>query len=171
MDGSNVGRPAQAICGDDVEALITVCVLGMCVAFFLLAGHFPELVADPGGLALFPRIVAVVTGAASLAFLIQLLVRRQLRSRNPAGLLHTTGTWVREHRQEILSFALVGALPFGISWLGFIPAIAVFTASLLLVFRVALIPLALTTVFTTAGIYAAYALALGAVLPVGRLWN
>jgi putative tricarboxylic transport membrane protein len=154
-----------------VEALIAACVLGMCIVFYLLAGHFPELVADPGGLALFPRIVAVVTGAASLAFLIQLLVRRQLQARKPARSFGAAGAWIRERRQEILSFALVGALPFGINWLGFIPAIAVFTASLLLVFRVTLIPLVLTTVFTAAGVYAAYALALGAVLPVGRLWN
>jgi hypothetical protein len=76
---------------------------------------------------------------------------------------------LRNRRPELVIFAFVGLLPFAIQALGFVAAIFLFTALVLVASRVRPIPLALTTILTTAGIYIAYAIMLGAVLPTGYL--
>ncbi len=143
--------------------------LVMSTLFFALAGQFPQLAADPGGLALFPRMTAVLTGTASAAFLVQALLRTaprlQARQRAPGSI----SGFLENRRVELATFAFVGLLPFAIQALGFMAAIFVFTAVVLAVSRVRLLPLALTTILTTAGIYVAYAILLGAVLPAGYL--
>jgi hypothetical protein len=74
-------------------------------------------------------------------------------------------------RVEVASFAVVGLLPFAIQWIGFIAAVGIFTVLMLVISRVRLLPLTITAVLTTAGIYVAYAVVLGAVLPSGQLWD
>jgi hypothetical protein len=153
-----------------VEIVIAAGALAMSALFFVLAGQFPKLAADPGGLALFPRIVAAVTGLASAAFFVQAVLRRapllshtfRPASLSVAGLLDGRGV-------AVAIFAFVLLLPFAIQALGFVAAIFVFTTLVLAVSRVKLIPLALTTVLTTVAIYIAYAIILGAVLPSGYL--
>jgi len=144
----------------------------MSALFFVLAGQFPVLLADPGGLSLFPRAVAVLTGLASAIFLIQ-----SLRSRTASFTFLSSASrqsverWLVTHHTAIASFVLVGLLPFAIQWLGFVAAIGLFTVLMLGVSRVRLVPLAMTAVLTTAGIYLAYAIVLGAILPAGKLWE
>jgi hypothetical protein len=153
-----------------VELLIAVGALAMSALFFVLAGRFPSLAADPGGLALFPRIVAVFTGLASAAFVIQ-VIRRCTVGRPLEVTLRAAGAWFAQRRVEVVSFAVVGFLPFAIQWIGFTAAIGVFTVLLLVISRVRLFPLAITALLTTAGVYVAYAIVLGAVLPAGQLWD
>ena len=143
----------------------------MSALFFVLAGRFPSLAADPGGLALFPRIVAVFTGLASAAFVIQVLRRRNVGRPQLEGTLRAAGAWFAQRRVEVVSFAVVGLLPFAIQWIGFTAAIGVFTVLLLVISRVRPFPLALTALLTTVGVYVAYAIVLGAVLPAGQLWD
>lgn len=154
-----------------MELLIAAGALAMSALFFVLAGRFPSLAADPGGLSLFPRIVAAFTGLASAAFLIQAIRRRDAYRPHVEGALHSVGTWLMYRRVEVASFALVGLLPFAIQWIGFIAAIGIFTVLMLVVSRVRLFPLTLTALLTTAGIYVAYAVVLGAILPNGELWE
>ena len=157
--------------GDAVELLIAAGALAMSALFFVLAGQFPSLAADPGGLSLFPRIVAAFTGLASAAFLIQAIRRRAAYRPHLAAALPSAGTWLRYRRVEVASFTLVGLLPFAIQWIGFVAAVGTFTVLLLVVSRVRLLPLTLTAFLTTAGIYVAYAVVLGAILPIGELWD
>lgn len=145
--------------------------LVMSVLFFINAGQFPELAADPGGLALFPRITAVLTGTASAAFLVQALLRSAPLWRDRQRTANSISSFVKDRRLELVTFAFVGLLPFAIQALGFVAAIFVFTALVLAVSRIRLLPLALTTILTTAGIYIAYAIILGAVLPTGYLMH
>ena len=154
-----------------MELVIAAGALAMSALFFVLAGRFPELAADPGGLTLFPRIVAVLTGAASAAFLFQSLLPRTAARQENGSAITSPVAWLRDRRLEVITFTLVGLLPFSIQWFGFIAAVCIFTALILMTSRVRWLPMLLTTLLTTAGIYIAYAIVLGAVLPVGRLWN
>jgi hypothetical protein len=143
----------------------------MSALFFVLAGSFPSLAADPGGLSLFPRIVAAFTGLASAAFLFQAIRRRSADRPHVEVTRHRAGKWLMRRRVEVASFAVVGLLPFAIQWIGFIAAVGIFTVLMLVISRVRLLPLTITAVLTTAGIYVAYAVVLGAVLPSGQLWD
>lgn len=154
-----------------METLIAAGVLAMSALFFALAGSFPELVADPGGLALFPRTVAVFAGAASAAFLIQVFLRRAPTGYRWGATSGSASAWLRAHRVEVLSFALVGLLPFLIEWFGFVAAVGIFSVLILAVSGIRFLPLALTASLTTAGVYVGYAVVLGATLPRGSLWD
>jgi hypothetical protein len=160
-----VGREAA------VDIVIAAAALAMSTLFYILAGDFPHLAADPGGLALFPRVVAVIAGVASAAFLVQAFLRRQPRAGARALLAMSLARALKERRLELMTFALVGLLPFAIQALGFNAAMFVFTALVLAAARVPLIPLAATTALTTAGIYVAYAIILGAHLPTSQLFD
>jgi Tripartite tricarboxylate transporter TctB family len=153
-----------------VELVIVVGAFAMSILFFVLAGRFPSLAADPGGLSLFPRMVAVFTGLASAAFLAQ-AIRRIADRPHLEGTVHSAGKWLMQRRVEMASFAVVGLLPFAIQWLGFVAAVGIFTVLMLVISRVRLFPLTITALLTTAGIYVAYAIVLGAVLPNGQFWD
>jgi hypothetical protein len=152
-----------------MDVVIASGALAMSALFFVMAGQFPHLAADPGGLALFPRITAAVTGAASAAFLVQAVARTAPHWRDWQGTPEAISSFLKNRRLELVTFVLVGLLPFAIQALGFVPAIFIFAALVLAASRIRLLPLALTAILTTAGIYLAYAILLGAVLPTGYL--
>jgi hypothetical protein len=154
-----------------MDGVLATGTLALSALFFVLAGQFPHLAADPGGLALFPRVAAVLTGTASAAILVQALLRNAPRLRGRQWAPNSIADFLKNRRVELATFAFVALLPFAIQALGFVVAIFVFTAAVLAASRVRPLQLALTTILTTAGIYIAYAIVLGAVLPNGYLFQ
>jgi len=154
-----------------MTVFLAAIALAMSVGAFVLAADFPHLSADPGGLALFPRIVAAVTGVASV-----LVIAQTLWARHAAGVATAHGpirpaAWVREHKDQILLFGLVFLLPIGIETIGFNAAVFIFTYLTMLVLRTKAFTAIVASVAITAAIYIAYAVLLQAVLPAGSLFS
>jgi len=146
-------------------SIIALLALGLSATFFYVAGSFPHLAADPGGPALFPRIAALITAAASIGVLIQEVGKRRLLARENASMFQS----VRFDREQFLVFGTVAALPFGIQYVGFVAATFGFALIILLGLRVRPVSAAIASSLTAAGLYVAYAIILGAVLPSGQL--
>lgn len=153
-----------------MDLLIAAVVLAVSTLFYVLAGDFPRMAADPGGLALFPRAVAAATGLASAAILVQGLIRRQIFPAGAGALLAGLPDAVRTHRLALVTFLLVLLFPFAITAFGFVAAVAIFSTLVLVASGLPMIKVAVTAVLTTVGIYVAYALILGAILPTGYLF-
>jgi putative tricarboxylic transport membrane protein len=159
-----------------VDLVIAGAVLAMSTVFFVLAGDFPRIAADPGGLALFPRAVAAITGAASAVLMLQIALRRLRAPRPVVGggafdpAAHV-GAFLRANGFALVTFLLVVLFPFAISAFGFVAAVALFSTLVLAASRLPPFVVAATAVLTTVGIYVAYALVLGAILPSGYLFQ
>jgi len=142
---------------------IALVTLGLSITFFFVAGSFPHLAADPGGPALFPRVVAVITAAACIAVLFQefahlRLIRGEVRLRLP-----------RVRREQLLVFGAVAALPFAIKYIGFVAATFGFALFVLKGLGIRWLNALLASVVTAGMLYVAYAVILGAILPAGQL--
>ena len=153
--------------------IIAVAVLFMSVLFFGLSFEFPRLAADPGGPALYPRIVAVVTAIACVMYGVQYLLSRKPEPSAKEESKAISDWWsaAAADKFKILSFAFVILLPALIQVIGFVPAIFLFVFALMALSGVGLIRSLITAALGCAGIYAGYAWALGAVLPKGFLFG
>lgn len=143
--------------------IIALAALGLGITFFFVAGSFPHLAADPGGPALFPRIAALVTAAAAVGVVIQEAGRWWEAGRVGERRLS------RVRHPKVLVFVAVAALPFAISYLGFVAGTFGFALFVLLGLGVRWIHAALASALTAGALYVAYVLILGAVLPAGQL--
>jgi putative tricarboxylic transport membrane protein len=151
--------------------LVTITALAMSIVFFVVAGSFPSLAADPGGPALFPRIAAAITGTACILYCIQVYATRRTTLGSFVEELPRRLLAVIERRAQLASFALILFLPFAIAAVGFVLATLAFVVALMLISGISLFRTLITAVIVTAFIYAGYALLLGAVLPRGYLWS
>ena len=143
--------------------IIAVAALGLSVTFFFVAGSFPHLAADPGGPALFPRVTALITAAASIGVLLQ--EANKWRLNGGARRLR----FPRVSHQQLLVFAAVAALPFAINYLGFVVGTFGFVLFVLVALGVRWVYAILASTVTAGALYIAYAIILGAVLPAGYL--
>lgn len=156
------------------EWLIATLALVMSGVFFHVAGSFPRLTADPGGAALFPRIVAIFTGTMA-AILIGRLVLEDPTFRT---LRQTVGQWrfPRDGNGELFLRSAVGialsiAYPYFVIKAGFIAASVVFIMLLMTLYRVSLlvsVPFALVIGYA---IYFLFNQLLGAYVPEGQWFS
>lgn len=152
-----------------MEIIIALVCLAISTTALVLGTSMPQLEADPGGPALFPSIVAVITGLACLVFIAKRFSLKALRKK--AGDLNKFIPWVQKQRIAIALFGLVILLPFMIDFLGFVVATFAFTLTALLVSGLRLIRSVVTSVLVAAGVYGIYAIVLGAILPTGLLFT
>ncbi|WP_316980398.1 tripartite tricarboxylate transporter TctB family protein [Shumkonia mesophila] len=153
--------------------IVALVAFSMSVVFFGITFEFPHLAADPGGPALYPRIVAVVTGFACALYGVQHLVTRKPVSPSK-GRRGTAADWwsaAIADKTKIFSFALVILLPAAIDVVGFAGATFLFVIILMMISGVNLVRSMITAVLSSAGVYAGYAWVLGAVLPKGFLFE
>ena len=157
------------------EWLIGVSALIISIVFIINSFTFPEIVADPGGLALFPRALSVITGSAASVLIGQLIWRAY--GTNP---LKTAWLWVYGIfypipdgraktilvRQTIYLFFLSAFFPWVILKAGFILATSLFAYSLLSIFGTGKLKNLFFSVVVTAVIYFFFVYLIGA--PVSR---
>jgi hypothetical protein len=152
-----------------MDIILTLGTLAFCVAMGVLALQLPQLAADPGGPAIFPLAMAVMTGGACLILLWQRW--RAARSERAASepMANALLASAREHTRPLGVIVLVLAFPFAIEWIGFTPAVLLFTFLIMLVSGKSLLATTVASVLMTVGVYVAYVVVLGAVLPRGEL--
>jgi hypothetical protein len=154
-----------------MEIVLLLGTLAASIVVAVLSTGLPQLAADPGGPGLFPMAAAVVTGAASAILLAQRLFAQVAAVASGGGdaLAPRILSNARANIRPLGVVVLVLLFPLGIEWIGFTEAVLVFSFLALFVSGKSLGVSSVVSVLIAAGVYVAYALILGAVLPEGEL--
>ena len=154
-----------------MEMFLLVATLALSVGIGWMSRSLPQLAADPGGPGLFPFAAACVTGVACLLLMGQRLFAevRVARTQTARAMVSNAFAQSRAKARQWGVVLLVLVFPLMIDWIGFVAAVFLFGFSTLLVSGKQLATAALASVLITAGVYVAYAMILGAVLPRGQL--
>lgn len=154
-----------------MELFLLWVTLALSVAMGGLSFQLPQLAADPGGPSLFPLAAASITGLACVLLIGQRLffATRAASSFNFRDTVQNLVTQARQNTRQLGTIVLVLAYPLGIEWLGFIAATLLFSFLVLVTSGKRLVIATMASVLITVGIYIAYAIVLGAVLPQGEL--
>jgi len=154
-----------------MELFLLLATLALSVAMGGFSLQLPQLAADPGGPSLFPLAAASITGLACVL----LIGQRLFFATRPAGSFNFRDTvqnlvaQARQNSRQLGTIVLVLAYPLGIDWLGFVAATLLFSFLVLVTSGKSLAIAIIASMLITAGIYVAYAIVLGAVLPQGQL--
>ena len=143
------------------------------VVFFAISFSFPVVSADPGGLALFPRIAAVLTGVSCAGLLASLAMRRgsaaaalqtvarffvTLRESSPGGF---------EVRRTTIVLALCALYPLIVLKFGFFLGSLVFSFVLVLFYRGNLVQAAILSLVLAVVLQMFFVTLLGVFVPPG----
>jgi len=154
-----------------MELFLLLATLALSVAMGGLSLQLPQLAADPGGPSLFPLAAAGVTGLACVL----LIGQRLFFTAGPANSFNLRDTvqnlvaQARANSRQLGVIVLVLAYPLGIDWFGFVAATFLFSFLVLLTSGKSFVIAIVVSLIITAGLYVAYAIVLGAVLPEGQL--
>jgi hypothetical protein len=142
------------------------------IVFFLISFSFPEVSADPGGLALFPRIAAVLTGVSSAGLLASLVMRG-----GSAAALQTVArffvNWREsssegfEIRRTTIILALCALYPLIVLKFGFFLGSLVFSFVLVLFYRGTMVQAAILSLVLAVALQLFFATLLGVFVPPG----
>jgi hypothetical protein len=154
-----------------MEMILLVATLAASAVIGVVSLQLPQLAADPGGPGLFPLAMAVMTGGACVLLIGQKLLAPAQGSAaaGRAGTAQRIRETVTANARQLGVIVLVLVFPLGIEWIGFTPAVLLFTFLTLWVSGKSLLTTGVTSALITAGVYVAYVLVLGAVLPQGEL--
>jgi len=159
------------------EWIIVVFSLVMCVVFFLMTFALPEIPVDPGGIALFPRIVIGVLGISALALLVTLVKRG---SEYSASLIPSIRefweAWKRgaNDEQSLLKRRMTYTIFLSVIYPWFILKIGFLFSTLLYVFlltklyRTKTVASVAFSLIVTGVVYGFFILALDAYVPPGK---
>ena len=155
------------------EWIIGLFGLVVSVVFFAISFSFPEVNADPGGLALFPRIAAVLTGVSCAGLLAGLV----MRSGSAAAALQTVArffvNWREsspggfEVRRTTIVLALCALYPLIVLKVGFFLGSLVFSFVLVLFYRGTLVQAAILSLVLAVVLQLFFATLLGVFVPPG----
>ena len=161
------------------EWIISVTALIMSVAFFVTTFSFPSLPADPGGLALFPRILCAIAAAFSMILIGQLYFRARSGQGTAMAFLKSFlhDAWRRgsggEAAAQMRRMSLVIVFSILYPWLiiraGFVIATAVYSFVLMRLFNTRALPSAVLSTFMAVALYLFFARLLEAYVPAG-IW-
>ena len=155
------------------ELIIGTSALVASITFFVISFSFPTVTADPGGLALFPRMAAILTGISSTLFLIKLAAEHRtfapvVRTLNRFFiLLLGAGTEARDLRRSIFVFALSATYPIAILKVGFLLASFAFSFILVLTYRGKIIAALILSLCLAIGLNVFFVSLLGVTVPSG----
>lgn len=159
------------------EWIITIIALVISIVFFILSFDFPQLPGDPGGGALFPRTLSVITGAAAI-FLVVRLIRRP--SSDTPGPLESLGTfyglWRKgtgdeasvTARRMVYVFIFSIAYPWFIVKMGFLLSTGIYVFILMKLFRTKTLSSLVLSCITAFGLYFFFIKVLEAYVPPGE---
>lgn len=143
------------------EGTIAVLVIAISATFFAFSFGFPHMRGDPGGGALWPRIMALSAGGGSL----WLLVRRVYEARRAAVVPPPQPI----DRQTLAIIAASIAYPIAIVVIGFALATLLFVAVLMMILRARPLQVLIFAPLLTAFLYGFFVFLLEAVVPRGIL--
>jgi putative tricarboxylic transport membrane protein len=157
-----------------------VCILSLLVSviFFIITFSFPQINADPGGLALFPRVFCVFTGGGSLLLVISLLKHPTSRAGVTEALGKFRAVWRKDAFDRASSltrlttyiFVLSVIYPAVIVLIGFLTATIAYIFFLMKLLRTKTLISLAYSVILGGGLYFIFATILEVYLPVGILF-
>lgn len=155
------------------EWIVVLFSLVMCVVFFFTTFTFPKIVSDPGGMALFPRIVIGILGISSLALLVTLVKRG---SEYSATIKEFWEAWKRgaNDEQSMLKRRLTYTIflsmiyPWFILKIGFLVSTLLFVFLLTKLYRTKTVISVVFSIIVTGIVYGFFILALDAYVPSGE---
>ncbi len=158
------------------EWIIVIIALVISVVFFTITFTFPQLPGDPGGGALFPRTLCVITGIAAIFLVVQLI--RRLSSDTPSpleSLRKLCGLWRKGTRDEAsvtarrIVYVFISSIvyPWFIVKMGFLLSTGVYVFILMKLFRTKTITSVILSSITAFGLYFFFIKVLKAYVPPG----
>jgi putative tricarboxylic transport membrane protein len=155
------------------ELLIGTSALVASIIFFAISFTFPAVTADPGGLALFPRMAAILTGTSSIFFLVRLAAEH--RSFDPViqtlnrflVLFLGAGMESNDLRRSIFVFALSAMYPIAILKIGFLLASFAFSFILVVTYRGAILAALILSLCLAVGLNLFFVSLMGLTVPSG----
>ena len=158
------------------EWIIAIAALLISIVFFAMTFTFPTLPGDPGGGALFPRVLSIITGVAAV-FLVVGLVRRHLADAySPVeSLKKFWGTWKKgtDDEPSIIARRMTYVFIFSIlyPWFmvraGFLLATGAYVFLLMKLFRTKTVTSAVLSIITALGLHFFFIKVLEAYVPPG----
>ena len=159
------------------EWIIVLLSLLVCIVFFALTFAFPIISADPGGMALFPRIVIGVLGISALTLLVGLVKKR---SKYSSGFIPSIKKfweiWTGESNDEQsllkrrLTFTILLSViyPLFIVKIGFLFSTFLFVFLLTKLYKTKNVASVVFSLVVTGVVYGFFILALDAYVPPGK---
>lgn len=158
------------------EWIIVIIALVISVVFFTITFTFPQLPGDPGGGALFPRILCVITGTAAIFLVVQLIRRPSSDTPSPLESLRKfCGLWRKgtgdepsvTARRIVYVFISSIVYPWFIVKMGFLLSTGVYVFILMKLFRTKTITSVILSSITAFGLYFFFIKVLEAYVPPG----
>jgi hypothetical protein len=150
----------------------TVCLVTLVVSsvFFALTFGFPHISADPGGMALFPRLASGAAGLAAALILARGLLQSGVRSAEPGWSTQAPFSLrlKRVARQRTTrAIALSVVYPWFIIKIGFVIATTIYVFLLMKLFQTRAIAAVLYALTVAVGLYIVFVHVLEAYVPPG----
>jgi hypothetical protein len=159
------------------EWIIVIIALVISVVFFTITFTFPQLPGDPGGGALFPRTLSVITGAAAIFLVVRLIRRPSSDTTNTPleSLRKFCGLWRKgtvdepsvAARRMTYVFIFSIAYPWFIVKMGFLLSTGVYVFILMKLFRTKTITSVILSSITAFVLYFFFIKVLEAYVPPG----
>jgi hypothetical protein len=150
----------------------------ICVIFFPMTFYFPHIPSDPGGMALFPRVVMAILVCSVGVFIVGL--SRGHVKKTPIIQLHSLGWMLKEFHKAadnselalkkrlVYVIILSVAYPWFISKMGFAISTLIYVIFLMKLYNTRTITCLLYSIIVTGVVYAFFIFALGAYVPPGE---
>jgi len=154
-----------------MESLTILLSIAFSAMIGFLALSLPELMADPGGPKLFPLTVSIMILSSCFLLVLQRLILNRGHIRISKGYIKPTVLirLIRKYATQGCVIILVFLFPLAIQWIGFMPAILIFSFTTMFVSGKSLFASLIAAIAITVSTYIAYVVVLGAVLPKGEL--
>ncbi len=158
------------------ELTIAIAALLISIVFFAMTFTFPTLPGDPGGGALFPRILCIITGAAAVFLVVGLVRKHRADPRSPVeSLKKFWGTWKKgtDDEASMITRRMTGVFIFSIvyPWFmvraGFLLSTGVYVFLLMKLFRTKTVTSVVLSLITALGLYFFFIKVLEAYVPPG----
>lgn len=161
------------------EWIISLFAFIVSLVFFVQTFTFPHVNADPGGLALFPRVFSIFTGLSALFLMISLSKHtaenphRYVSLNNLRTLCKkfTSGITPLLMRNTFYSIILCLIFPALIVMIGFLSSTIIFVFVLMKILGSKLLNSTLYSVLLGGSLYYIFAVIIGVYLPAGRFWE
>ena len=143
------------------------------VVFIAISFSFPEVRADPGGLALFPRIAAVLTGVSCAGLLASLMMRSGSAAAAVQSLTRLFVNWREnsprgfEVRRTTIVLALCALYPLIVLKVGFFLGSLAFSFVVVLFYRGTMVQAAILSFVLAAVLQLFFSTLLGVFVPPG----
>jgi hypothetical protein len=158
------------------EILVAAVVLAMSALFFVTSLTFPQIGADPLGLARVPQFIALASAIASLAVIARAARRLRAEQGVPRPILGQSLSALRAAiadpwRPSILVVPLTFAYPAAVLAAGFLVGTTVYLFILMKIYRIGTVQSAAVAMATAFAVYAFFAYVADVSVPTGQWFS